>query len=101
MGNSTDENPVCPYAVNGTYTIVLTVTDGLLSEQTETKADCLMAYRVGDANANGIIDMADVTKVEREILRLDPPTIWADCNQDDAINMADVTCIERKILGLD
>jgi PKD repeat protein len=62
---------VCPYAVNGTYTIVLTVTDGLLREQTETKTDYLMAYKEGDANVNRIIDMADVTCVERKILVLD------------------------------
>jgi PKD repeat protein len=71
MGNSKDENPVYTYIVNGAYTIVLMVTDGLLSEQTETKADCLMAYKIGDANVHRIIDMSDVTKIERIILGLD------------------------------
>jgi len=42
--------------------------------------------------------MGDVTKTERMIFRLDPPTIWADCNQDGEINMGDVTCIEWIIL---
>ena len=91
--NSTDENPVYTYTVNATYNVSLTVTDSLANVETETKPDYLMAYRAGDANHNGVIDMADVTKVEREILRIDPPTIWADANVDHAINMADVTTI--------
>jgi len=53
----------------------------------------------GDANMNGVVDMADVTMVERIILGLDPPTVCADCNQDGYINMADVTCIEWIILS--
>ena len=75
MGNSKDANPVYTYVVNGTYTIVLMVTDGLLNEDTETKEDYLMVYRAGDANTDGVVNMADVTK--------------------------DVTKIERIILGLD
>ncbi|MBA7655021.1 hypothetical protein ES703_62918 [subsurface metagenome] len=55
----------------------------------------------GDANLDGVIDMSDVTKVERIILGLDDPTRWADANQDGEINMADVTKIERIILGVD
>jgi hypothetical protein len=55
----------------------------------------------GDANLDGVVDMSDVTKVERIILGLDDPTRWADANQDGEINMADVTKIERIILGVD
>jgi len=55
----------------------------------------------GDANEDGIMNMADVTKVERIILTLDVETPCADANQDGIINMADVTKIERIILGLD
>jgi PKD repeat protein len=96
--NSTDENPVHKYTVNATYNVSLTVTDSLVNVETETKAPYLMAYLAGDANHNGVIDMSDVTKVEREILRIDPPTIWADANVDHAVNMADVTTIEWIIL---
>jgi len=39
----------------------------------------------GDANGDGIINMADVTKVERIILGLEPPTPGADANQDGVI----------------
>ena len=54
----------------------------------------------GDANGNGVIDMSDVTKVERIILELDDETPGADANQDGFIDMADVTKIERIILGV-
>lgn len=55
----------------------------------------------GDANLDSVVNMADVTKVERIILGLDDPAPCADANQDGEINMADVTKIERIILGLD
>jgi hypothetical protein len=56
---------------------------------------------LGDVNEDGVVNMADVTKVERIILSLDQPTPCSDPNQDGVINMADVTKIERIILGLD
>ena len=55
----------------------------------------------GDANLDGTINMADVTKVERIILGLDDLTPCADANQDWEIDMADVTKIERIILSVD
>ncbi len=58
-------------------------------------------FERGDANEDGVVDMSDVTKVERIILELDPPTPSADANEDGSIDMADVTKIERIILGLD
>lgn len=55
--------------------------------------------RYGDANENGKINMQDVTKIERIILRYDESTEMADANQNDKINMQDVTHIELIILG--
>ena len=55
----------------------------------------------GDASIDGVVNMADVTLVERIILGLNPPTAGADANGDGTINMGDVTKIERFILGLD
>jgi len=55
----------------------------------------------GDANCDGEVDMGDVTKVERIILELDPPTLGADANRDGEIDIRDVTKIERIILQLD
>jgi hypothetical protein len=55
----------------------------------------------GDATCDGIINMLDVTKVERIISGLDPWTPSADANQDGYVNMADITKIERIIMGYD
>ena len=55
----------------------------------------------GDANEDGVVDMSDVTKVERIILELDDPTPCADAKQEGEINMADVTKIGLIILGID
>ncbi len=54
----------------------------------------------GDANVDGIVNMGDVTAVERSILGLQATNINADANGDGKINMADVIKIERTILGL-
>jgi len=54
----------------------------------------------GDANGDGVVNMADVTRVLREILGLSPITSGADANQDGQINMADVTKIQKIILGI-
>jgi len=54
----------------------------------------------GDANLDGQVNMADVTRIEQIILSLNPPTLEADSNQDGKINMADVTCTEYRILGI-
>ena len=52
----------------------------------------------GDANEDTLINMQDVTKVERMILGYDSETTSADANQDGDLNMQDVTCIELIIL---
>ena len=54
----------------------------------------------GDANMDGVVNMADVTKEMRMILGIDPDTACADVNGDGHVDMADVTCIYRIILGL-
>jgi hypothetical protein len=54
----------------------------------------------GDANGDGIVNIGDVTEVQRIILGLDPPTLGADANLDGVINMGDVTKIMLIILGL-
>ena len=76
----------------------LTATSGTLNSANSTAFNVV---HPGDANGDGIITMGDVTKVERIILGLDPPTAGADANNDGSITMGDVTKIERIILGLD
>ena len=60
----------------------------------------LTVEQAGDANGDGVVNMADVTRVLREILGLSPITSGADANQDGQINMADVTKIQKIILGI-
>jgi hypothetical protein len=55
----------------------------------------------GDANADGVVNAADITKVERIIMGLDAPNVNADTNLDGNINMGDVVKISRIIRGLD
>ncbi len=64
-------------------------------------AELWLGVLAGDANMDGYINMGDVTKVERIILGIDPPTPSADANQDGSVDMGDVTKIERIILGID
>ncbi len=53
----------------------------------------------GDANADGNVNMQDVTSVELMILGFQDITCGADANQDGSVNMGDVTTIELMILG--
>jgi hypothetical protein len=54
----------------------------------------------GDANMDGVVNMADVDREEQIILGMADITPCADANGDGHVDMADVTCIERIILGL-
>ena len=55
----------------------------------------------GDANGDSVVDITDVTAVERIIVELDAPTPGADANQDGNINSLDITKTERIIAELD
>jgi hypothetical protein len=57
--------------------------------------------RVGDANCDGAVNMADVTTVERMILGYNQVTSNAVLNEDGSVDMGTVVKIERAILGLD
>ena len=55
---------------------------------------------LGDANGDGKVNAVDITKVERIIAKLDPPTPGADANGDGDIDAVDITKVERIIAGL-
>lgn len=55
---------------------------------------------IGDANVDGAVDAADITKVERIVALLDAQTPEADANQDGNINALDITKVELIIAGL-
>ncbi len=84
--DSTLENPSHIYPAVGNYTVVLTVSDSLLDGDTETKIEYIIVRQPGDANQDGAVDIGDVTKVERVILGLDAPKLFADADQEGIIN---------------
>jgi len=53
----------------------------------------------GDANLDGVVNMGDVTTIERMILGLAYANVNADANVTNSIDMGDVVKVERKILG--
>jgi len=57
------------------------------------------AIRAGDANCDGVVNMADVTTVERMILGYNQVTSNAVLNEDGSVDMGTVVKIERAILG--
>jgi len=56
--------------------------------------------RLGDANCDGVVNMGDVTAVERMILGYNGVTSNAIVNSDGTVDMGTVVKIERTILGL-
>lgn len=49
-------------------------------------------YIAGDANADGGVDIADVTAIINIVLAGDPIIYGSDCNGDGMMNIQDVTC---------
>jgi hypothetical protein len=58
------------------------------------------AIRAGDANCDGVVNMGDVTAVERMILGYTTTSQNAVLNSDGTVDMGTVVKIERTILGL-
>lgn len=82
----------------GTCSVTFKVTDGHLSD--EKSLNIVVSPRLGDANGDGTVNTADITKVERMIVGLEATITSGDANQDDKVNVADITSIERIICGL-
>jgi len=92
---STDYNPLSPPSM---------VADKYVSYNTNINfatADPLDdAIRAGDANCDGVVNMGDVTAVERMILGYSTVTSNAVLNSEGTVDMGTVVKIERTILGL-
>jgi hypothetical protein len=90
---------------DGEHTVYVRATDS--ADNTTAEVDyasdsfTIQPVSPGDANGDGIIDVRDITRVERAIADLDPDTSGADANQDGMINVLDITRIERIIAGLE
>jgi hypothetical protein len=90
---------------DGEHTVYVRATDS--ADNTTAEVDyasdsfTIQPVSPGDANGDGIIDVRDITRVERAIADLDPDTSGSDANQDGMINVLDITRIERIIAGLE
>lgn len=82
----------------GDFTFTVRATDGHLTGSRTLSIQ--ISLEPGDANGDGSVDTADITKVERIIVGLDGSTSGGDANSDGAVNSADITTIERNIAGL-
>lgn len=54
----------------------------------------------GDANGDGVVNVFDITKIERAVAGIDSPSSGADANGDGVVNIFDITMIERMVAGL-
>jgi len=88
----------------GEHTVYVRATDA--ASNTTAEADyasdsfTVQPVTPGDANGDGIINVLDITRVERAITGLDVETTGADANGDGVVNVLDITMIERMIAGL-
>jgi len=83
----------------GLYNPVFTVTDSASNSSNKSLA-LNIVWKKGDANGDGVVSVADVTKVELIILGMAAATPGGDANLDGAVTIADVTKVELMILGL-
>ncbi len=85
-------------SLNGAYNPIFTVTDS--AGHSDNKSIPLnIKWIKADANGDGVVTVADVTKVELIILGKAARTPGADANGDGKVDVADVTKTELIILG--
>jgi antitoxin (DNA-binding transcriptional repressor) of toxin-antitoxin stability system len=89
----------------GEHTVYVRATDSAGNTTAEasyaTDSFTIQSAAPGDANGDGIVNVLDITRVERVITALDPETPGSDANSDGTINVLDITRIERLIAGLE
>lgn len=83
----------------GEYNIIFSVRDSFDAPNTANKTLTLRIYIAGDANNDGEVTVGDVTFVQRVLFKLLAPNAGCDVNLNLVINIGDVTGIQRKILG--
>lgn len=86
----------------GVYTLVFTARDtSLLPASFTVTLTVLENYIPGDVNADGVVDMKDVTFLKRYLAGRDVEiqTSSADTNGDGQIDMKDVTLLRRYLAG--
>lgn len=79
----------------GDYSFSVTVRDNKNPPNTITKEFVFRNCSPGDANEDGLINRADVYRVLKISLGVEPITPAADANGDGKVNMADVVKIQK------
>ena len=51
----------------------------------------------GDANADGDVNISDVTEIRKMVFNQIPKTCYADCDKSGDVDISDVTCIRNKV----
>jgi hypothetical protein len=85
--------------VPGVYVISFAVTDSNNPAHSNSQQLTLKIYKKADANGNGTVTPGDVGYCEQVILKNRPPTAGCDANLDKVIDVADITQIEWEILN--
>ena len=88
-----------------TYFYVATAVDAnVLESGYSNEVEYLYACQ-GDANMDGVVDIADAVAISRYVVGLitltDPALKAADVNDDGVVDIADAVKINRYIVGLD
>nr|QNO46720.1 cardiolipin synthase B [Methanosarcinales archaeon ANME-2c ERB4] len=86
------------YAIPGSYTVTLTVTDD--DDTTDTTSKIITVEGIcGDLNHDGTITLADATIALLMVVGAIPDTREADVNSDDKVTSLDVLMIIQSISG--
>jgi hypothetical protein len=51
----------------------------------------------GDANADGFVNITDVSEIRDMVFNVKPKKIYADCDVSNTVDISDVTCIRDKV----
>jgi hypothetical protein len=79
----------------GDYTINISVSDSQDPPNTISRAFLFRNCLAGDANEDGLVNRADVYKIIKISLGVEPITPAADANGDGKVNMADVVKTQK------
>jgi len=88
-----------PLGAAGDFTVTVSLTTALGSTQSKSLS-LTIACKPGDANMDGVVDMADTDRVRGIFFGIAPSTPCADVNGDGRIDAGDITAIRRIYFGV-
>jgi len=88
-----------PIGAVGDFTVTVSLTTALANTQSKTLSLTIVC-KPGDANMDGVVDMADIERVRDIFFGTATPTDCADVNGDGKIDAGDITAIRRIYYGV-